>query len=166
MFPRQLQSLAQQVDISSLIPASLEAELNALRRFLSVAGGHNTVLSGDRAEGLRDGSTARSGPNGLPHGARPTYGYLRRTSGRLTISKWSYLRPAEKPLKRPGWQLVQQAGGFLVLRAGTRSRAVGDVKIPACFCLVFPHAARNAKPPRLPKEVQTVSERPSWESLW
>ena len=26
------------------------------------------------------------------------------------------------------------------------------------FCLVFPHAARNAMPPGLPKEVQTVSD--------
>ena len=55
--------------------------------------------------------------------------------------------------------------GLPVQRAGTRSRVAEEEKRSALFCSVFPHAVRNAKPPRLPKEVQTVSERPPWESL-
>ena len=92
------------------------------------------------------------------------------TSGRLSVSKWSQSRTCVRPVKKNNQAAVLAIGGagrsLLVQRAGALPRVVEEGNRRHLFCLVFPHAARNAKPPGLPKEVQTVSSRPPCASLW
>ena len=62
---------------------------------------------------------------------------------------------------------IDGAGGGYRCKGQARVRGLWrEEKLSICFCLVFHHAARNVKPPRLPKEVQIVSARLPWESLW
>ena len=66
-----------------------------------------------------------------------------------------------------------QAAWLATGGAGGVCRCKGHACVPGLweranswhFCLHSPRAAHNEKLPRLPKEVQTVSERPPWESL-
>ena len=61
---------------------------------------------------------------------------------------------------------IGEPGGGYRCKGQARVRGLWrEGKLSTCFGLVFPHAARNAKPPGLPEEVQTVSERLPWESL-
>ena len=150
-------------------------------------GVRNKPYSGDRAQGLRDGSTARlhnedddankrmsvRQPQQLCVARRrSTHVWVssrdpdvRKTVGlEVELKLKTNPRFLTKPIKRPGWRLVEQAG---VCQCKRQARVRGLWEKGKCrfFCHASPHAARNAKSPRLPKEAQTERERLLWQSF-
>ena len=85
---------------------------------------------------------------------------VRKTVGLEAELKLKNHRPMRKPIKRPRWRLVEQAG---ICRCKGQARVHGlwsRGNYRYLLCLVSPHADHTTKPPGLPKEVQTARERP------
>ena len=74
-------------------------------------------------------------------------------------------RPVKKPIKRPGWRLVEQARACRC-KGQARIRCCGERRNYRHFFAFFSTRNSQRKKSGLPpKEVRTVSERPPWESL-
>ena len=84
---------------------------------------------------------------------------VRKTVGLEVELKLNLPSSCEDTNQVAGLAIGGAGGGLPVQRAGTRSRIVGEGNCWHFFVLFFLHAARNAKPPGLPKEEQNVSER-------